>query len=85
MFSSFLKEKIRRAQIKKAENIFLRDGEQSERGGSVGVGTFVERKIKFRVTTRSARAHSFISFPFGNFGKRFEHGKIKAPSLVAPA
>jgi len=35
MFFSFLKEKSGAHKIKKAENIFLRDGERSERGGAV--------------------------------------------------
>src|SRR3989338_8466495 len=46
-------EKIGRAQIRKARNIFSFWGCREKRGGG---GAFVERTIQFRATTRSARA-----------------------------
>src|SRR3989344_7532288 len=46
-------EKIGRAQIRKARNIFPFWGCREKRGGG---GAFVERTIQFRATTRSARA-----------------------------
>jgi len=50
-------EKIGRAQIRKARNIFSFWGCRVKRGGG---GAFVKRTIWFRATTRSARATSFV-------------------------
>jgi len=54
---SFLEEKIGRTQIRKARNIFLW-GCRTEQGSG---GAFVERRIQFRATTRSARAIVIIT------------------------
>jgi len=56
-------EKIHPREIRKARNIFSFWGCRVKRGGG---GAFVERTIKFKATTRSARAIFITSLCFEN-------------------